>query len=105
MDQIQRNRNLKAESKAKGLRVREGVEEVGVLREVVAEGVEAEGPSGEGEEEGRVGGEGSLPRGGGDPEAAGGGALGDRRCRRGRRRHLLVVVVVVGGAGARAACS
>lgn len=77
----------------------EGVEEVGVLGEVVAEGVEAQGPRGEGEEEGRVGGEGGLPRGGGDPEAAGGGALGDRSHGRGRRRHLLVVV---GGAGARA---
>lgn len=76
----------------------EGVEEVGVLREVVAEGVEAEGPRGEGEEEGRVRGEGSLPRGGSDPEAAGGRALGDGRRGRGGRRHLLVVV---GGAGAR----
>lgn len=64
----------------------EGVEEVGILGDVLAEGIQAEGPGGEGDEEGRVGGEGGLPRGGGDPEAAGGGALGnDRRGSRGRR--------------------
>jgi hypothetical protein len=53
------------------------VEEVSVLRYVVAEGVEAQVAGGEREEEGRVGGEGGLPRGDGDPEAAGGGALSD----------------------------
>jgi hypothetical protein len=67
------------------LRAREGVEEVRVLHDVMAEGVEAQVAGGEGEEEGRVCGEGSLPRGGGDPEAAGRRALGNDRGGRGRR--------------------
>jgi hypothetical protein len=53
------------------------VEEVGVLRDVAAEGFEAQVAGGEGEEEGRVSGESGLPRGGGDPEAASGGSLHD----------------------------
>lgn len=67
------------------LRAREGVEEVRVLRDVVAEGVESQITGGEGEEEGRVCGEGGLPRGGGDPEAASRRALGNDRGGRGRR--------------------
>ena len=67
------------------LRAREGVEEVRVLRDVMAEGVEAQVAGGEGEEEGCVCGEGGLPRGGGDPEAAGRRALGNDRGGRGGR--------------------
>ena len=67
------------------LRAREGVEEVRVLRDVMAEGVEAQVAGGEGEEEGCVRGEGGLPRGGGDPEAAGRRALGNDRGGRGGR--------------------
>lgn len=68
------------------LRASEGVKEVRVLRDVVAEDVEPQVAGGEGEDEGRVRGEGGLPRGGSDPEAAGRRALGDDRGGSGRRR-------------------
>jgi hypothetical protein len=68
------------------LRASEGVKEVGVLLDVVAEEVEPQVAGGEGEEEGRVCSEGGLPRGGSDPESAGRRALGDDRSGSGRRR-------------------